>query len=195
MAGEVAGEGPEQRRTPGAALGLDQHALAVGQRDERSERPDEGALVALELLAGEREPPVRGLWLEVLEAGSWRAGLGAVDGVDVDEGRMALATPRLARRSADKIAVAELTAADLRGRDVDVALVLGVLLAADEAMATRGDLEHAGDRRSLLILDDVLLRVGLVGLGVARAVAPTAATAPATAVAAAAVAAAAPPLP
>ena len=78
----------------------------------------------------------------------------------------------------DHVAVLKLAAADLGGRDVDVPLGIGVV-EAQEAVTTRGDLEHAADRLGRWL-------IALAPIGLFAAPAP-----PAAGIAAAAAAAAA----
>jgi len=74
---------------------------------------------------------------ELLELGALATRLGAVDGVDVNQRRVTLAAPWLPGRAGDRVALLKLAAADLGGRDVDVALGIGVVEAQDARASAR----------------------------------------------------------
>ena len=104
---------------PERGAARDQHPLAVGERGEQVDGPDQDVAG----LRVERDPPARRDRRQLLEVGGARRPrrLGAVDRVDPDQRAVALAAARLARRARDLVAGAQLAAPDLRGGDVDVA--------------------------------------------------------------------------
>ena len=108
----------------------------------------------------------------------------AVDLLDADEGAVALAAPRLARRPADLVADAKLAAADLGGGDVDVVLAGLEAGEAEEAVALGKDVEHARDLlgRPVGCLLPLIVAVAVVTVAVTAVVstAAAAAAAPAT---------------
>src|SRR4051812_4457913 len=69
-----------------------------------------------------------------------------VHGLDPDQSPVALAPPRLPGGPAHLVARAKLTAADLGGGDVDVALALPQAAQPEESVARGHAVEDAGDR-------------------------------------------------
>ena len=99
--------------------------------------------------SGGSMPAVRRRRRQVLEVAPLLLRALAVHRLDPDQGAMALAAARRARRAGDLVAGAQLAAADLRGGDVDVALGLVQAAQAQEAVALRHPVEDAGDRLGL----------------------------------------------
>ena len=160
---------------PERSGGADQDPLAVGERGKQVD----GAHEHVRAGPVERHPPLgldRRQRVELDPRVARR--LLSVDGVDVDEGAVALAAARVACRPGDLVAGAQLAPPHLGGGDVDVALGRGEPLEAQEAIALTGQLEHPGDvlgRQVLVGLLDVVdgvvedLRLEhdhLVGIGV-----------------------------
>ena len=142
-------EGAQQRRSPRARLGEDEHPLAEGERaeqvDARDQRIARSASGANRRRCGRR----RG---QVLEVASLLLRALPVDRLDPDQGAVALAAARRPRRAAHLVAGPQLAAADLRGGDVDVALGLVQAAQPQEAVALRHPVEHPGDRLGLRLL-------------------------------------------
>ena len=117
---DAARDAAQQRRAAGPRRRLRTSTRCpIGERGEQVD----GASQHVAGIGVERDPPLgqdRGQLVEVRAASPGQR-LVAVDRVDVDERAVALAAARLARRPGDLVAGAQLAAADLRGRDVDVA--------------------------------------------------------------------------
>ena len=87
----------------------------------------------------------------------------AVHHLDPDERAVALAAARLPGGAAHLVARAELAAADLRCRHVDVSLRLAHPAEAQEAVALRHPVEHASDLFGLGFVHLWLLGFGSLG--------------------------------
>ncbi len=136
-------DGLQQHGLAGARRGDDQAALAFADRREQVHHPS-GEVIArgfeLEPLIGiERGEVVE----EYLVAGFF--GRLEIDGVDFDQGKIAFALLGGANLAGDGVAGAQVEAANLRGRDVDVvgAWQIVVLGSAEEAEAVGQAFEHA----------------------------------------------------
>ena len=172
IGGDRVGDALQQHRLAGARRRNDQAALALADRRQQVHHAA-GVVVArgfeLEPLVGiERRQVVE----EDLVAGF--LGRLEVDRVDLDQREVALAFLGRADLAGDGVAGAQVEAADLRGRDVDVvgAGQVVVLGRAQEAEAVGQALEHAfGEDQAALFglrlqdLEDQLLLAQSGGAG------------------------------
>ena len=97
---QLPSEGAQQRRPAGAPRGPDENPLATGQRRQQIDRAKQQSLLGLGARAAERQAAVWRNGDEILEPRALAARLGAVDGVDVDQRRVALAAAGPAGRAA-----------------------------------------------------------------------------------------------
>src|SRR5690242_17425682 len=123
------------------------------------------------------------------ETATLHPGLGAVDRVDVNQRRVALAAARLARRARDLVTALHLTTADLGRGDVDVVGVGAEARETDEAVTARGDVEDPGYGLARIVLALVPTIVPVVGAVLAVITAAARFAVAATSAAAAALAA------
>ncbi len=162
----------QQHRLAGAGRGNDQSALALA--DGRQQVHHAAGVVVLD--GFELEPLVGIERRQVVEEDLVARFLGRleVDGVDLDEREVALAFLGRADLAGDGVAGAQIEAADLRGRDVDVvgAGQIVVLGRAQEAEAVGQAFEHAfGEDQAALFglrlqdLEDQLLLAQAGGAG------------------------------
>ena len=143
VGGDGVGDGLQQHRLAGAGRRDDQAALPLA--DGREQVHHAAGIVFLD--GFELEPLVGIERREVVEEDLVAGFLGRleVDGVDLDEREVALAFLGRADLAGDGVAGAQIEAADLRGRDVDVvgAGKIVVLGRAQEAEAVGQAFEHA----------------------------------------------------
>ena len=136
----------QHHRLAGLRLGDDQAALALADRCDQVEDAA-GDVLGRTVAALELERLAREQRGEVLEQHLVlrRFRRIAVDVVDAQHGEVALAFLRMAHAAGDVVAGAQVEAADLAGRDVDVvgAGQVGLVGRAQEAEAVLQDLQHA----------------------------------------------------
>jgi hypothetical protein len=138
----------QQRAGTGAGRTADRHARALTERG-RLERRRRG------------QPLGREDGRQVAEPGALlrRLGIGAVDRLHPDQRGVALVAAWGPHRAAQLVAGAQLAAADLGRRDVDVVARLAGGVEAQEAGAVREHVEHA---RGDLLVGDLVLHLGLL---------------------------------